>query len=346
MKKRKDAKFPSEFRLDLVNGDWVIIATGRARKPDSFKHEKREKQKVSKKDCPFCKIETQEDPTLISVNSRKFEFEGWDKLPKNWTAIVIPNKYPALFPNPKLEKKVEGGMYEKINAVGFHEVVITRDHDKHLGQMSVKSVKEVMDMYQARYLSLMKEKFVNHISIFHNKGPKAGASVAHPHSQIITTPLIDVDLENALSKSKSYSRKENRCIYCKMNDWEIKSKKRIVFQNKDFLVLCPFASKTAFEVIISPKQHLPYYEKITEDQKWTLAEAFQTALKKLRKGLNDPDYNFYLHTAPSDNKKHDYYHWHWTILPKTGTWAGFEMGTKMEISTIEPEEAAKYLKKQ
>ena len=231
-------------------------------------------------------------------------------------------------------------------AVGFHEVVITRDHQKQLAQFKIEQVKEVIDVYQERYLELKKEKFVNYISIFHNHGLEAGASITHPHSQIITTLLIDVDLKKALFNSQEYYQTTKKCVYCQMNDWERKVKKRIVFENKDFLAICPFASKSAFQIIISPQKHLSYFEKITEKEKWTLAEAFQVSLNKLYKGLADPAYNFYLHTAPCDGKNYDFYHWHWTILPKTATWAGFEMGTMIEISTIEPEKAAAYLRSQ
>jgi UDPglucose--hexose-1-phosphate uridylyltransferase len=192
----------------------------------------------------------------------------------------------------------------------------------------------------------MKEKFVNYISIFHNERIEAGASQIHPHSQIITTPLIDIDLQKALFNSKKYYKKHKKCVYCQMNDWERKLKKRIVFENRDFLVICPFASKSAFQMIVSPKKHSSYFEKITEEEKWQLSEAFQIALKKLYKALNDPAYNFYLHTSPCNGKEYPFYHWHFTILPKTGIWAGFEIGTRMEISTIEPEKAAEYLRSQ
>ena len=121
---------------------------------------------------------------------------------------------------------------------------------------------------------------------------------------------------------------------------------KIIFENKDFLVICPFASKAAFQVIVTPKKHYPYFERISDDKKFNLAEAFQAAMKKLYKGLSGPAYNFYLHTAPCDGKEYPYYHWHWTILPKTAIWAGFELGVRMEISTIAPEKAAEYLRKQ
>jgi UDPglucose--hexose-1-phosphate uridylyltransferase len=224
--------------------------------------------------------------------------------------------------------------------------VVTRDHKKSIARFSIAEVKELVDVYQARYLNLMEKPFVNYVSIFHNHGEAAGASIAHPHSQIITTPLIDIDIKRALLNSRRYFKTHKKCIYCQMNNWERKVKKRVVFENRDFLAVCPFASKVAFQVIISPKKHLSYFEKITEEEKWQLAESFQTVFKKLYKGLKDPAYNFYLHTAPCDGKKYNCYHWHWTVLPKTAIWAGFEIGTRMEISTIEPEKAAEYLRKQ
>jgi len=355
-KSHKHLKFPSELRLDLVSKDWVLIATGRARRPETFKQERRKAEEGSQKACPFCNIETQEPLTVIFSKGKKIFppagiIKNWTPLEirkflTGWTTISIPNKFPAVIPHSKLDKKTEGNLYQTINAVGFHEVVITRDHKKQLAQLSVKQIKEVIDVYQERYLDLMKDKFVNYVSIFYNHGVESGATIAHPHSQIITTPLIDPDLRNALSNAENYFRKNKKCIYCQMNNLEKKAKKRIVFENKGFRVVCPFASKSAFEVIISPKKHLPYFERITEKEKRQLAEAFKVALSKLYKALNDPAYNFYLHASPCDGKKYPSYHWHWTILPKTSTWAGFEIGTRMEISTIEPEKAAEYLRKQ
>jgi len=339
-------KFPSELRLDLISKDWVVIATGRAKRPEMFKSEARKKEKIPKRVCPFCRIETQESPLLVYSRGKKIPFKKGEKIPEDWTTIVVPNKYPALLPHPDLHERIEGKLYKTINAVGFCELVVTRDHDKSLALLSKGRIKEVIDSYQERYLDLARENFVNYISIFHNEGAAAGASQSHPHSQIITTPLIDVDLQRTLFNSEKHFEKSKKCIYCEMNELEKKTGKRIVFENEDFLVICPFASKAAFEIIISPKNHLPYFERINEKEKWQLAEVFRVALNKIYKGLSDPAYNFYLHTAPCDGKDYSYYHWHWTIIPKTATWAGFELGARMEISTIEPEKAAEYLKRQ
>ena len=103
-------------------------------------------------------------------------------------------------PHPDFDKKIEGNLYQTMNAVGFCELVVTRDHAKSLANLSQEQVKEVLDAYQERYLNLMKKKFVNYVSIFHNHGAAAGASQPHPHSQIVTSPLIDVDLKRRAFK--------------------------------------------------------------------------------------------------------------------------------------------------
>jgi len=338
-------KFPSELRFDLVSMDWVVIATGRGKRPETFKKEKNRQEAIPESQCPFHDIKNQQTPVLFFANGKKVDFKPGDKFPENWTTVVFPNKYPAFSQGKSLNKRTEGNLYQKMDAVGFHEVVVTKDHNKQLAEFSDQEFKEVIDVYQERYLELKNKKFVNHISIFHNHGWEAGASVSHPHSQIITTPLVDADLNNSLCNAKGFNDTNKECIYCRMSKWEMKAKKRIVFENKEFLVICPFASKTAFEMIVTPKKHLSNFEKITEEEKTYLVEAFLNALRALYGGLGDPAFNFYLHTAPCDDKTdYGYYHWHFTILPHTAIPAGFEVGTKMEISTIEPEKAAEYLK--
>lgn len=343
--KSKKAKFPSELRFDLVSGDWVVIATGRARRPETFKKDKKIIEHVSPRDCVFCHLSKQEKPLMVFYDGKKVDITAKGGIPKRWSVVSVPNKYPAFIYNEKINKRTEGP-YHLMNAAGFHEVIITKDHRKQIAQFSQTQIKEVIDVYQDRYLDLMKEKFVNYVSIFHNHGPEAGASIAHPHSQIIAIPIMDPDIQSGLNCSKKFFKDNKKCVHCLMNKWDVKNKKRIVFENKYFVALCPFASRMAFEIVISPKQHSAYFERISEKQKWALAEVFQMAMHKLYKGLNNPSYNFFIHTAPCDGKNYDFYHWHLSILPKTSTWAGFELCTGIEISTIEPEKAAEYLRKQ
>jgi len=338
--------FPSQLRYDIVSKDWVVIATGRAKRPESFKQEAKKPTETPKSKCPFCKMRNQAAPTLVFSKNVKVVLKKGQQIPSDWTTLVVPNLYPAVLPFEKLDEKQEGGLYKTINAAGFHELVLTKDHHKHFALISQRHFKEVIDTYQQRYNDLKDKRFVGYISIFHNHGKDAGASQSHPHSQILTTPLIDAGLRRTLETAEKFFKEKGSCIYCLMNTHERKVKKRVVFENKNFLVLCPFASKAAFEMIITPKKHLFYFEQISEEEKLDLAEAFKQALGKLDKGLNNPAYNFYLHTAPCDERDYPYYHWHWTILPKTATPAGFEFGTGIEISTIEPEKATLYLRSQ
>lgn len=342
-KYKKREKAPSELRYDLISGDWVVVATGRARRPETFKEEQRETGGVPPEECPFCHLEDQQQPVLLMKDGKQLPL---DEIPEEWTVASIPNLYPAVTPQQELNRTQKGDLYEKMDAVGYHEVVVTRPHRRQLAQFSQEKVREVVEAYHQRYLDLYQEDFVNYVFIFHNHGAEAGASIAHPHSQIITTPLIDADLKGALKNAKSYYQENRECPYCKANEWELEQEKRVVFENEKFVVVCPFASRSDFQTIVSPKKHLSDFEKITEEEKDQLAEALRQALARLYQGLGDPPYNFYLHTAPCDGDSYDYYHWHFTILPKTSVWAGFELGAGMEISTIEPETAAQYLREQ
>ena len=329
---------PSEFRYDIASGDWVVIASGRSKRPETFKKEEKE---VSDPDnCPFCGQEAYKYLTHVIADE---EIENPEQLPKNWSVAAIPNKFPAFLPKGELEEE-KRGPYIKMNAVGFHEVIITKDHKKSIGQMTVDQVEGIFKTYRSRFLSLKDKPKVNYISIFHNHGKKAGASIDHPHSQLATTPLVDVDVKNSLEVAENYMDEEESCLYCDMQEWEEKKGERIVYENDEFLVVCPYASKVAFQTVVTPKKHQSRFENISDRDLRLLADAFQNALSKIYKGVGNPDYNFYLHTAPSDGEEYEFYHYHWTIMPRTSAFAGFEFGAGMEISTIKPELAAKHLK--
>ena len=326
-------KFPSELRMDLVSSDWVIIATGRSRRPESFFEDSKKKTTSSKKKCPFCNEE-----------NIKEKIARRDKEDGSWFVISIPNKYPALSSSNELKERKQGPN-RVMDGVGYHEVIITSDHEKQMAQFTPKEMEMVVDLYQSRYLDLIDKKFIKYVSIFHNHGKKAGASVAHPHSQIMAIPTIDPDLRGSLEGAETFYRSQGKCVYCEMIEWDMKDKQRIVYENEKFIVLCPFASQVAFETRVYPKEHQPYFERMTESDKIFFADALQKGLSKIYKALNNPPYNFYIHTAPAGKESHDNYHWHLNILPRTSNWAGFELGAGIEISVIEPEKAAEFLRK-
>lgn len=324
----------SELRQDLVTQDWVVIATGRAKRPQDFAKNERAKDDAGIGSCLF------EDPVASGQEKDVLIYHRQDG---EWTLRVFPNKYPA-FSTVKGDKIVPEGPYFAMSSLGYHEVVVTRDHYRQLALMDKMEVAEVLDAYQDRYLDHMSKKEVNYIAIFHNHGKEAGASIPHPHSQLMAIPVIAPYNRLELDGAEKYHKHNKHCVYCVMGEHETKEQKRVVFENEDFVAFCPFASRAAFEVWVMPKKHSPYFERITDEQKVQLAEVFQKALHAIYLALNDPPYNFYIHTAPCDGKDYSHYHWHIEILPHTSTWAGFELDTGIEISSIQPEVAAEHLR--
>lgn len=326
----------SELRQDLVTGDWVVIATGRAKRPEDFSKNVRQIPKDNIDECLFCDPEkTKQEKDVLIYRQDDGE----------WTLRVFPNKYPA-FSSDCDPKSLSEGPYFAMNGFGYHEVLVTRDHKRHMAFLSEMEIAEVFDAYQDRYLALMKEKNINYISIFHNHGKEAGASIAHPHSQLMAIPVVSPYVKLELDGSESYYKSNTNFVYEVMEEHEIREQKRIIFQNDRFIAFCPFSSRVAFEVWVMPKYQQPYFERINNEDKLKLAEVFKKAMVGICEALNDPAYNFYIHTAPCDGKDYPFYRWHIEILPHTASWAGFELETGIEISTIQPEIAAEYIRKQ
>ena len=326
----------SELRQDLVSGDWVVIANTRDKKPDDFKTDTEISEKSSVESCLFC------DPVASGQEKDVLIYNTADD---DWSLRVFPNKYPA-FSRPvggKIQHQEEGP-YFLMEGVGYHEVIVTRDHFERIGSMDNLKVAEIFDAFQTRYLDLMNKKSVRYIEIFHNQGKTAGASIFHPHSQLVAIPVISPYINLELQGAENYYKSNKKCVFCNILEWEEEAQKRIIFENEKFVAFCPFASRRAFEVWVVPKTHQPYFERIETEDKIQGGEALNEAIRKINSVLNDPDYNFYLHTSPCDGKDYPHYHWHIEILPKTSIWAGFELSTGIEISTIEPEKAAAALK--
>ena len=334
-KKIENKNGESELRQDIITGDWVVIATGRAKRPEDFVKKSPESEDSNAENCFFCKPEKtgQEKDVLI------YHTEDDD-----WTLRVFPNKYPAFSAEKKMQDLSEGP-YNAISGTGYHELVVTRDHFKHMALFDTMSVAEIFDAYQERYLDLMNKRSVNFIGIYHNHGKEAGASVFHPHSQLVAIPVISPYLKLELDGSAGFYKKNGHNVFEIIAEYESAEKTRVIFENEYFIAFCPFSSRAAFEVWVMPKRQNPYFERITDKEKMELAEVFKKSMKAIYDALGNPPYNFYIHTAPCDGRHYPHYRWHIEILPHTATWAGFELQTGIEISTIQPEVAAEFLRK-
>ena len=327
-----------EFRKDLVSGDWVLISTGIQKKPVFFK--KADERPLPKSKCPFDDIKKLKQEKILLWIPRP----GGKSL-KDWWIHIFPNKYPVVVSSricPPLEKC---GIHEKKIGAGFQEVVVTRSHERHFALMSQEEIGLVLEAYQSRFQALASEPCVDYILIIHNHGSRAGATVPHPHSQIFAIPIIPPDVGRSLAGSRSYFHKHRRCVHCDMLRWERREKKRIIYQNRSFVIFAPFASKVAYEVRIFPKKHEARFEVIDSRQREHLAEALKFIFSRIYKALKNPDYNFFIHTAPPKDAHARHYHWHLEILPRVATWGGLELGAGVEVVKTAPEETAKLLRK-
>jgi len=338
-KKKKEEEFFSEMRKDAVSGEWILVAAGRAKRPHEYAR-KREKPQ-SQSTCPFENARINgADPLLRYPHPVSSKKDALD----DWFVQVITNKYPAVLPHEDRTCAVAGedGPYERIDGVGYHEVIVTQPHERSLGQMTVEEASLVIRAYRERFAALKKDSCIKYILIFHNHGREAGASVSHPHSQLIALPIIPPDVQWSVQGSANFYEAHAACIHCRMISWELEDKRRIVYENKDFLVIAPYASRISFELRMYPKIHDPHFDLLPEERLKTAADALTTALRKLDRALEDPAYNFFIHTSPTTDTT-EHYHWHLEILPKTSVQAGLELGTGVDVTVVKPEDVPSLL---
>ena len=334
IEKQEEITPEAQLRHDILRDEWVIISTKRGKRPDDFTHTDEHVEYNPETDVFADPEQTgQEKDVLIYKNE-----DG------QWTTRVFPNKFPAVERSGR-KKDLSEGPYQAMLAKGRHEIVVTRDGRRTFALLDQVELAEVIDAYRERYLALMNAKNVGSISIFHNHGEKAGASIIHPHSQIITLPVVTPAVEREVRACREYKRKNKEHLMQTIVDYELENGTRIVYTNDKFVVYCPFASSRAFQMRIVPREAQPYFERITPEGEMQLADALSHALKALYNGLDDPDYNYYIRTAPCDGQAYDEYSFHIDIFPRTHVYAGFEFATDIEIVPFAPEEAAKFLRK-
>ncbi len=326
-----------ELRRDPIHGGWVIISTERSRRPSDFAPEER---KTVGGFCPLC--EGNEDRTPPEVFA--FRENGTPPNSPGWSLRVVPNKFPALRIEGELNREGEG-MYDKMNGIGAHEVVIeTPRHFESLSTLPLKAVEYVLLAYRERIVDLRRDPRLRYVMVFKNYGVAAGASLEHSHSQIIALPIVPTRVREEIQGAKNYFDYKDRCVYCDIIRQELRDRRRVVYENQGFVSLAPFASRFPFEMWILPKLHQPSFELMASSLFPLAAEALSDILQRLKEVLEDPPYNYILHTSSFPEEDWNHYHWHFEIMPKLTKVAGFEWGTGFYINPTPPEEAAEYLR--
>ncbi|MHB9131937.1 MAG: galactose-1-phosphate uridylyltransferase [Armatimonadota bacterium] len=330
-----------ELRKDPITQEWVIIATERGRRPSDFTHltiAEPEKPAFSPT-CPFCPgKETMTPPEVLAYR------KGREANSSDWWVRVVPNKFPALAIEGELDKRGLG-MYDLMNGVGAHEVIIeTPQHNLEPSSISREQLAEVLWAYRERYLDLSKDRRFKYILIFRNHGKVAGASLEHPHSQMIATPMIPMEVMTKMQGAERYYQYHDRCIWCDMVQEELEHSIRVVSQTDHFIAFEPFASKYPFETWLMPKHHQSSFTAMPRERIMEFADLMQDALGRIGRCLSGPPYNFAIHNAPCGRETSEVFHWHMVVMPRLTIAAGFEMGTGIFINVTSPEDAAGYLR--
>lgn len=326
-----------ELRKDPILGRWIIIAQERGKRPTDFLVE----ESATKGGfCPLCPGHESTTPDEVLVYGRT---EGGPNT-AGWKVRVVPNKYPALVIEGELDKQGEG-LYDRMNGIGAHEVIIeTPSHNTAFAQMDPGEMVWVFKAYRDRIRDLALDERFRYVMVFKNYGKAAGASLEHSHSQLVALPILPRMVSSELEGSLSYYKYKDRCIFCDIIRQEIQQNVRLVCQNDLFVTLTPYAPRSPFEMWILPKRHHSNYAAQDDDSLWALTQIFSETLLRLNGCIPKVPYNFVLHTQPLRSPLLEHYHWHFEVVPKVTSIAGFEWGTGFYINPMPPEETCTYLK--
>lgn len=347
-----------EFRYDPLENIWVIVAAERNKRPLPL----REKLiKDSPEECPFCAGHESETPPEIW----RLPDEKKGKNSSAWKIRVIPNKYPALKDN-LAGRWSEYGLYEFIEGTGAHEVIIeTPEHDIFFEELPKVHIEEVLRTYRARIKTLYQDPKIKYALLFKNQGARAGASMTHPHSQLIGMPVLPKGIASKLERSFNYYRKTSRCLICDLIKQEKEEGSRWIFSKKGIAAFVPYAARFPYEIFVVPEKHCHCYTQADDEILGSLSEVLKELLLRLKELLKEAPYNLIMNTAPntrfklktwpekkekkffreSSHMDYDYYHWHLNIFPRLNPIAAFEWSSGFSINSVPPEVSAEALRR-
>ncbi|MFQ6084575.1 MAG: galactose-1-phosphate uridylyltransferase [Candidatus Aminicenantia bacterium] len=340
----------SELRFDPLRRRWTIIAPKRKRRPQEYYICQMDHLPEKERSCPFCygnEGETPPESFVIAPPGRKPNTLGW-------SVRVVPNKFPALKGKGQIEKR-KIGHFDLIKKAGAHEVIIESPrHNYPISERKIEEIRDVLIAFRERIKHYSQDNRVRYVLIFKNYGIDAGASLIHPHSQLIATPIVPSVVDIELRSSQEHYFQNKRCLMCQIMTEELALQERIVIEDKDYLIWEPFASSFPFETWILPQKHGHDFSLLDDFELEKTAVILKEALRRIKIYLKNPPYNLILHTSPipkQSSEKEDYwetveyaYHWHFELIPRLIRIAGFEWGSGMQINPIPPEEAAIYLR--
>jgi UDPglucose--hexose-1-phosphate uridylyltransferase len=327
----------SELRQDRTTGGWVIVAPERSERPQLRDAAERAAKRLRfDPSCPFCPGNEAQLPGIIAETSAR-EAPGW-------RVRVVPNKFPAV--QAALPAQAAAcGRHRIRPAYGMHHVIIESPwHDAELAIMPAGELNWVIEVYRARARTLLAQDGIKVAILFRNHGRQAGASLAHPHTQIIALDVVPPRVTAMSAWSKHYYAEHGRCGLCDELAIEREDGTRIVDENERFVALVPFAAEHPYELWVVPKQHQASFTALEDDDLPLFTALLGRTLRRLSVSLNDPAYNFVVDSAPRDGQAAPHWHWKLRVVPDIAIWGGFELGTGLPINPSSPERDARALR--
>jgi UDPglucose--hexose-1-phosphate uridylyltransferase len=325
-----------EFRRDPITGRWVIIAAERAERPRQLGAAN---SSSPAEPCPFCAgNEALTPPEVWASRARDSQADR-----PGWRVRVVPNKYPALAGGGQ-QNTSNDSFYQSQPGLGVHEVIVEcPEHVTNLAELGDDQVADILRAYSERLATLTSDPRWRYLLIYKNQGDRAGATFEHLHSQLLALPTVPREALDELAGAQAHFTASGRCIYCEIIERELIQRNRVIFAHDKFIALCPFAPRFAYETWILPRAHRALFSASSAQELKDCAIALGETIRRLNRALDNPPFNFFIHSLPTDGSAPDSYHWHIEILPQLFRAAGFELGSGSNLNGVAPEAAAKLL---
>lgn len=326
-----------EFRQNIATKEWVIIASERAKRPNFYAIDSDSVGTASQPGfsprCPFCAGNEEMDLELLR-----------DPREGPWHVRAINNKFPALSLEEDYERTFDG-VRRHVSGMGYHELIV--DHPQHnttFALMEPAEIARVIEMFYARGWAIRADPRIEQIIYFKNHGARAGASLPHPHCQIVAMPLVPHNIRQRTEEARRYFDDTGYCVFCVMLEDELKRQERLILETEHFVAFVLYAATCPFHIWIMPRRHSVSFLYTDDAERADLGLILHQVLRRLYVGLHDPPFNMIIRSAPAKELSSQFLHWYVTIVPRLSRQAGFELGSGMSINGSLPEECAEFLR--
>ena len=319
----------SQLRLNPLTGRWVTVAVERAARPGDLISRQLPVESDPDRLCPFCPGNEEATPPALETYGSTGA----------WQVRVVPNLYPAFEGNEPLRVQNLGPVWTQASASGVHEVLVfTPDHAGSWADLDDKQAGLAMAAIRDRMEDHARRSTVRYTQAIVNAGREAGASLEHPHGQLLGIPFVPGEIAE---EEAGFRRYEGSCLLCTTLEAELQTGHRVVLEDERVIVICPFWSGAPYEMLVIPRAHEVHLENTSPSDVVAVGRAIRDALVRLRTHVGDAAYNLVFHTAPHHHEGP--FHWHVHIVPRLTSLAGFEQGTGVMINIVAPELAAHHL---